>query len=355
MRRELAGLKIRALRKAAGLTQGELARRAGISAPYLNLIEANKRAVAGDAGRPAGERPRGRARRHRRRGRAPRVVHDLDEIAADPTIAEPAAPGAGGGAGRPQPGLGRPMLRLYRAYQDQRQAVLALADRLSRDPFLGESVHRILTHVTAIRSAAEILQSGDGLDPADRAALPRRSSRRTARRSRRRRALARRLLRQRQHPRPLGHARPSSSTPSSSSRQPLPRARGAGRRLPSRTAATARPDDAPRESRRARPKRRRRGRGDAVAAIVAAHPALAADEARAQAASALHAYVAGAALMPYEPFLEAAERSRYDIDALSRRFGVSYEQAAHRLATLAPPRRRRRALRLHALRRVGLS
>ena len=41
--------------------------------------------------------------------------------------------------------------------------------------------------------------------------------------------------------------------------------------------------------------------------------------------------------MPYEPFLEAAERSRYDVDALSRRFGVSYEQAAHRLATLRRP------------------
>ena len=41
--------------------------------------------------------------------------------------------------------------------------------------------------------------------------------------------------------------------------------------------------------------------------------------------------------MPYEPFLEAAERWRYDLDALSRLFGVSYEQAAHRLATLRRP------------------
>ena len=64
---------------------------------------------------------------------------------------------------------------------------------------------------------------------------------------------------------------------------------------------------------------------DAVAAIVAEHPALATDEARAQAASALHAYVAGAGLMPYEPFLQGAQRSRYDVDALSRGFGVSYE------------------------------
>src|SRR5690606_10755390 len=49
------------------------------------------------------------------------------------------------------------ILTLYRAYQDQAQAVTALADRLNRDPFLGESIHRVLTNVTAIRSAAEIL------------------------------------------------------------------------------------------------------------------------------------------------------------------------------------------------------
>ena len=92
MRRQLAGLKIRALRKAAGLTQGELAARAGISAPYLNLIEANKRAVAGTlvdrlASGLGVERASidGEAER--------RVVHDLEEIAADPDIAGPAAPG----------------------------------------------------------------------------------------------------------------------------------------------------------------------------------------------------------------------------------------------------------------------
>ena len=47
MSQNLAGLKIRAQRKRIGLTQGELARRAGISASYLNLIELNKRAIAG--------------------------------------------------------------------------------------------------------------------------------------------------------------------------------------------------------------------------------------------------------------------------------------------------------------------
>ncbi len=45
-------------------------------------------------------------------------------------------------------------------------------------------------------------------------------------------------------------------------------------------------------------------------------------------------YAAGAIMMPYAAFLEAAERSRYDIDRLCAEFGASVEQVAHRLTTL---------------------
>ena len=45
-------------------------------------------------------------------------------------------------------------------------------------------------------------------------------------------------------------------------------------------------------------------------------------------------YAAGAIMMPYAPFLEAAERHRYDIDRLCGQFGASVEQVAHRLTTL---------------------
>src|SRR5271168_3727541 len=45
-------------------------------------------------------------------------------------------------------------------------------------------------------------------------------------------------------------------------------------------------------------------------------------------------YVAGAILMPYGEFLEAAVQNRYDVEAIAARFGVSYEQACHRLSTL---------------------
>jgi len=48
-------------------------------------------------------------------------------------------------------------------------------------------------------------------------------------------------------------------------------------------------------------------------------------------------YLAAAILMPYGPFHEAAERTNYDIELVRARFGVSFEQACHRLTTLARP------------------
>lgn len=48
-------------------------------------------------------------------------------------------------------------------------------------------------------------------------------------------------------------------------------------------------------------------------------------------------YAAGALLMPYEPFRKAAVEVRHDIDRLRAAFGVSFEQACHRLSTLQRP------------------
>jgi len=45
-------------------------------------------------------------------------------------------------------------------------------------------------------------------------------------------------------------------------------------------------------------------------------------------------YFAAALLMPYDRFLKEAEKTRYDVELLSHRFGTSFEQTAHRLTTL---------------------
>ncbi|CAN7532567.1 short-chain fatty acyl-CoA regulator family protein [Pararhizobium sp. LjRoot235] len=48
-------------------------------------------------------------------------------------------------------------------------------------------------------------------------------------------------------------------------------------------------------------------------------------------------YAAHAIMMPYAAFLAAAQRAKYDLDVLSVRFQVSFEQAASRLVTLQRP------------------
>lgn len=48
-------------------------------------------------------------------------------------------------------------------------------------------------------------------------------------------------------------------------------------------------------------------------------------------------YAAGAILMPYGPVRAEAEALAHDIDALGARFGTSFEQTCHRLATLQRP------------------
>ena len=168
MTKNLAGMKIRTLRKRSGLTQGELARRARISPSYLNLIELNKRAIGGAlVDRIAAELAVDRAELD---GDAElRVIASLDEIAAEPEIAGPAGhPGSATELVGRNPDWANLVLRLHRAWLNKSEAVLALADRLNRDPFLGDSVHRMLTNAASIRSAAEILEDEDGLAPADR-------------------------------------------------------------------------------------------------------------------------------------------------------------------------------------------
>jgi predicted transcriptional regulator/DNA-binding XRE family transcriptional regulator len=58
------------------------------------------------------------------------------------------------------------------------------------------------------------------------------------------------------------------------------------------------------------------------------------EDARRLLSVALMNYAAAALIMPYDRFRSLAESSRYDLDELQARFGVSFEQLAHRLTTL---------------------
>jgi len=76
---------------------------------------------------------------------------------------------------------------------------------------------------------------------------------------------------------------------------------------------------------------------DALLSSCLADGAFSSPEAEAMARRALAGYFAGALVMPYERFAEAARAERYDIERLGQRFGASFEQVCHRLTTLQRP------------------
>lgn len=69
----------------------------------------------------------------------------------------------------------------------------------------------------------------------------------------------------------------------------------------------------------------------------AADPHLSTDASRTLCRVAMANYFAGAVVMPYALFLDAAQALRYDAEVLGRRFQASFEQVCHRLTTLRRP------------------
>lgn len=161
----ILGTRIRERRRRAGITQSSLAKKIGISASYLNLIERNKRRIAGpmlvkiaDALDADLEELDGASER--------RLAETLQEIAHLPALEglEIEAEGVGELIGR-YPGWARALGALARSEHDANRTARSLADRLTHDPFLGETVHHMLSRVAAVRSSIEILTDFDDIEP----------------------------------------------------------------------------------------------------------------------------------------------------------------------------------------------
>jgi len=379
------GLKIKERRRSLGLTQAKIAETVGISTSYFNLIERGKRAIGGslllriaqaldlDPATLDDDAER-------------RLIAEVTEMAGDPLLAGLDLRSADVAAlvGR-HPDWARAFTAMHRECRDRGELVAALSDRLHQDPFLADIVHRMLTNIAGIRSTAEILESVDDIAPEQSRRFHATMVAESSRLSDAAQALAdffdheqapkqavtpaeelddfilahdnyfpdleegaARLRAQigadgpnggaalagfletrgsfcatRTEEEPEGGDGPS--LPGEAGRAAgVPRALEEGAPLPSRRFALARLAVA-------------RDLAEPIGATVTASSVLTSEAARHRARDVLARYAAAALLMPYDRFLEDAERLRYDIGLMRRAYQASVEQICQRYISLRRP------------------
>lgn len=312
------GGKVRALRRREGLSQVQLADKIGISPSYLNLIENNRRPLPAnlliklaqlfsvDVHSFAGDEDQ-------------RLVSDLTEAFADPLFEEADLLQVDvREMANASPSAARAVLALYRAYQSSRAQADDLSSRLSDagetasptahlpSEEVTDMIQRASNHFPEVEAAAESMAAKakltlDDLYPGLVRFLDKQLGTQV------------RIARWGSEPGVLRRFDPARNVLTLSELLPTR----------SRTFQVAHQIAVMTQ-------------GPLIDRIVDA-ARLTAEESRGLAKATLANYFAGAVLMPYAPFLEAAKQERYDIDVLGRRFRVGFEQVCHRLTTLRRP------------------
>ena len=300
----LIGRTVRRLRGEQSLTQQALAARLGISASYLNLIEHEQRPVTAslliklaetlrvDLAALSGSQER-------------QLESGLREVFADPLLDQPVPAADLAQLAASSPAASRAVLSLYRAWRVAREESSGMALPSGRRILLPneearDAFHERSNHFAELEAASEEVG----------AALPEVAAERDA-------AIAERLRRR--------HGLQVQTVPLA----------GALRRYDKATSSLLLSDQLPRESQafhlafqlmllEAR---------DAIEAQVSAI-APTSPEAASLIRLGLLNYATAALLMPYERFRANAADLRHDVEALAARFGVSFEQACHRLSSL---------------------
>jgi len=324
----ILGTRVRQRRREIGLGQAELAKRVGISPSYLNLIEWNKRRIAGrllgkiaealdlsvDELQGVGER---------------RLLEALDEIAGLGAYAHLGIEGERSAEliGR-FPGWARAIATVARAEREATARASALSDRLSNDPFLGEAIHRMLTRISAVRSASEIVSDYHDIEPERRdrfLEIVRDESRALSGAGE---ALAAYLDKAEDADRIL--------TPTDEVETFFETNDNNFSAIEVAAEALARELTDPRPiSRRKKAQGLVETRlGSVIDQIVQSSVDLATEPARLRASRALMDYAVGAVLMPLSQFSRGAAELGYDIEALAEMFSVEIEVVCHRLTAL---------------------
>ena len=144
------------------MRQADLAKAAGISASYLNLIEHNRRRIGGrvlnDLARALGLDPTQLSE-----GAETALIQDLRGAAATRSAAEAEVDRAEEFAGR-FPGWAGLVTDQAAQIARLEAKVKSLTDRMAHDPQLATSLHEVISAVTSIRSTSSILVGGEVLD-----------------------------------------------------------------------------------------------------------------------------------------------------------------------------------------------
>jgi len=329
MPNSIIGPRIRERRRALGVTQAELARRVGVSASYLNLIERNRRRIAGALlQRVAHELD---MRLDQLDGAAEKRLMDrLAEIASEPRVARYAPEGDAIAdlIGR-YPGWAAVLAVLGRSEREATELAQALSDRLTHDPFLGESIHAMLTNVAAIRSAADILTSFPDIEPERRARFERAIYDESQRLSSVAEALAGYFDK--------AHTPTRAVTPFDEVEALFEANANRFPEIEAGTAALAHaiPANANQGDRRDFAEERvRRDLADAIRRIVENAPEVVTERAAARARLDLESYAVDAALAPEAEFVRTSADARYDVEEIARRLRIPVDTAFRRLTAL---------------------
>lgn len=158
----LTGSRIREQRLINGVRQADLARAAGISASYLNLIEHNRRRIGGkllaNLARELGVETSGLAE-----GAETVLLDQLSTAAATARQAEVELARTDEFAGRFRGWAGL-VVEQHDRITELEARIAALSDRMTHDPLLARSLHDVISSVTSIRSTSSILVNGEDLD-----------------------------------------------------------------------------------------------------------------------------------------------------------------------------------------------
>lgn len=320
-RKVMAGARLRRLRAELGLSQGAMAAELGVSVSYVNLVERDQRPVTAQLlirlAETYGVDARDFARVEGGQGAA-----ELEEVLAHPLLAELRVPRAEVRAAlEAAPTLVEALRRLHAAYAEAAELASAAgaggeAERgAARPEPAGDPVERVRAflqeagnHFPALEEAAEAI--AEGLDAAGPGHDPLSA---LSARLRARHGVRVQLLPHREMGVSLRHYdRHRRRLMVSDLVEPAGVAFQAATQLGLLEA------------------------GPVLDGLLAGS-GLDEGQARTLGRVTLANYLAGALLMPYAPFLAAAQELGYDVEALGARFGASWEQVAHRLTTLSRP------------------